>query len=146
MHNLGIDEPLQKWFESKVPKTKVDPAFIENALMSADDLHFKPTAKVVYTGKQPSVEYFTQSKKGMSREMATLQFTSKSGSHQIQLLKQQADWLIAILDKIHVSNLKVYTLKELMTDYEAVTAMEDFELFWDNKPMNTMWKAGLYVV
>lgn len=146
MHNLGIDESLQKWFENKVPKTKVDPAFIENALMSDDDLHFKPTAKVLYTGKQPSVEYFTQSKKGMSREMATLQFTSKSGSHQIQLLKQQADWLIATLDKIHVSNLKVFTLKELMADYEAVTGMDDFELFWDNKPMNTMWKAGLYVV
>jgi len=146
MHNLGIDEPLQKWFEMKVPKTKVDPAFIENALMNDDGLYFKPTAKVVYIGKQPSVEYFTQSKKGMSREMATLQFVTKSGSHQIQLLKLQADWLVSILDEIYITNPKVYTLKELMTDYETTTGLDDFELFWDNKPMNIMWKAGLYVV
>lgn len=146
MHNLGIDEPLQKWFEMKTPKTKVDPSFIENALNNDEDVGFKPTAKVIFTGRQPSAEYFTQSKKGMSREMATLRFTSKQGDHQVQVLKQQADWLMNILDKIHVSNMKVYTLKELMEDYETVTGLEDFELFWDNKPMNTMWKAGLLVV
>lgn len=146
MHNLGIDEPLQKWFETKVPKTKVDPSFIENALNNDEDLHFKPTSKVIFLGRKPSVEYFTQSKKGMSREMATLQFTSRQSSLQIQLLKPQAEWLISILDKIHVSNMKVYTLKELMDDYETVTGMDDFELFWDNKPMNGMWKAGLLLV
>src|SRR5690606_33397815 len=99
-----------------------------------------------WLGKAPQVEYFTQSKKGMSREMATLIFASKSGTHQIQILKQQADWLLPTLEKISVNNLKVFTLKELMDDYEAVTELDDFELFWDNKPMNTMWKAGLLLV
>ncbi|RYY67893.1 MAG: radical SAM protein, partial [Chitinophagaceae bacterium] len=147
MHNLGIEEPLQKWFEMKVPKTKVDPGFIENALNNDDDeLNFRPTAKVIFLGKQPSVEYFTQSKKGMQREMATLDFASKAGTHQIQILKQPADWLLSTLKKISVHSMKVWTLKELMEDYEASTGMDDFELFWDNKPMNTMWKAGLLVV
>ena len=143
MHNLGLEEPLQKWFEQKVPKTKVEPGFIENALMNEEGLGFKPNAKVIFMGRQPSVEYFTQSKKGMSREMATLLFVSKIGTHQIQLLKQQADWLIGILDKIKVSAIKVYSLKELMTEYENFTGLDDFELFWHNKPMNTIWKAGL---
>lgn len=146
MHNLGIDEPLQKWFEMKTPKTKVDPAFIEHALNNDDELSFRPNAKVIFLGHKPSVEYFTQSKKGMSREMATLVFSSRKGSHSIQLLKQPADWLIGILDKIHVGNMKVYTLKELMEDYGTATGFDDFELFWDNKPMNGMWKAGLLVV
>ncbi|MFT3979192.1 MAG: B12-binding domain-containing radical SAM protein [Ferruginibacter sp.] len=143
MHNLGIDEPLQKWFEQKVPKTKVDPGFIEQALLNDEDLSFKPNAKVIFTGRPPSVEYFTQSKKGMSREMATLSFVSRQGNHSIPVLKQQADWLKAVLEKIHISNSKVSTLKELMEDYEAATGMDDFELFWDNKPMNTIWKAGV---
>jgi radical SAM superfamily enzyme YgiQ (UPF0313 family) len=146
MHNLGFDEPLQKWFETRVPKTKVDPGFIENALNTDEELSFKPSAKVVWLGKQPAVEYFTQSKKGMSREMATLTFTSKSATHQVQLLKQQADWLLSIIDSIHVNNIKMLTLKELMKDYERQTGLDDFELFWDNKPMNGMWKAGLLVV
>lgn len=146
MHNLGIDEPLQKWFEMKVPKTKVDPGFIENALNNDEELYFKANAKLTWLGKQPSLEYFTQSKKGMQREMATLSFISKSGTHQVQLLKQQADWLVPMLEKISVRNIKIYTLKELMEDYEATTGLDDFELFWDNKPMNGMWKAGLLAV
>src|SRR5690606_25439894 len=105
------DEPLQKWFEEKVPKTKVDSNFIENAL-NEEELNFKPMAKTIWLGKAPQVEYFTQSKKGMSREMATLIFASKSGTHQIQILKQQADWLLPTLEKISVNNLKVFTLKE----------------------------------
>jgi hypothetical protein len=28
------------------------------------------------------------------------------------------------------------------TDYEA-TGLDDFELFWDNKPVNTLYKLGL---
>lgn len=145
MHNLGFDEPLQKWFEQKVPKTKVDPAFIENALIE-EDLAFKPNAKVIYLGKIPSVEYFTQSKKGMSREMATLTFITKSGSHQVQLLKTQADWLVGMLPKLSPDNIKIYSPREMMADYETSTGLDDFEMFWDNKPMNTMWKAGLFSV
>lgn len=146
MHNLGLEEPLQKWFEEKVPKTKVDPRFIEDALNNDEDLGFKPSAKVIWLGKTPSVEYFTQSKKGMSREMAALSFISKSGSHQLQVLKPQGDWLLSILPKIEVTKPKLTTLGELMADYEAFTGLDDFELFWDNKPMNTMWKAGLLVL
>jgi|GEM_PF-4983859 len=48
MHNLGLDEPLQKWFEQKVPKTKVEPAFIEHALMNDEDVLFKPNAKIIF--------------------------------------------------------------------------------------------------
>lgn len=146
MHNLGLDEPLQKWFEQKVPKTKVEPAFIEHALMNDEDVLFKPNAKIIFLGNQPSVEYFTQSKKGMSREMATLNFITKAGNHPIQLLRIQADWLIKTIPHLSVNNLKILTLKELMVDYENATGLEDFELFWDNKPMNTMWKAGLFAL
>ena len=32
-----------------------------------------------------------------------------------------------------------YSKKE---DYEK-SGLEDFELFWDNKPVNTLYKAGL---
>jgi hypothetical protein len=33
-------------------------------------------------------------------------------------------------------------LQEVKEDYEAA-GFEDFELFWDNKPVNTLYKAGL---
>lgn len=142
MQHICIDDPLQKWFDFKVPKTSVEANYIENALFQGVDLSFKPNAKIVWLGKAPTCEYYTQSKKGMQREMATLVFTSKTSELQIQILKTHADWLIPMLEKISIKNPKTYTLKEVMDDYEAA-GLEDFELFWDNKPMNTMSKMGL---
>lgn len=143
MHQLGLEDPLHKWFDFKIPKTTVQPNYIEDALNNEDDLSFKPTAKIVWLGKQPSVEYFTQSKKGMSREMATISFLNKTSTQQVQILKTQADWLIPTLEKLSVKNIKTYTIKELMEEYETSTDLDDFELFWDNKPMNSLWKMGL---
>lgn len=142
MHHLGLDEPVYKWFEFKVPKTTVAPDYIEEALNTEDLLSFKGTAKIVWLGNNPVAEFFTQSKKGMQREMATLTFINKTSTQQIQILKAQADWLIAMLQQLGVANAKAYTMQEVMESYEAA-GLEDFELFWDNKPMNSMWKMGL---
>jgi len=142
MHNIGLEENLQKWFEFKIPKTKVPPDYIANVLNQDDELSFKPTAKVLWLGNQPKVDYFTQSKKGNSREMATLNFETKKETLQFQMLKAQADWLTQKLTDISIHNVKTLTLQDLQNDYESLE-MEDFELFWDNKPMNMMYKAGL---
>ena len=142
MHNLCLDDPLHKWFDFKVPKTTVQPDYIEKALADEDPLSFKPNAKIVWLGNKPACEFFTQSKKGMHREMATLTFISKSSTQQMQILKTHAEWLIPMLEKLSVQNIKTFTLQEVMDNYEAA-GLEDFELFWDNKPMSGMGKLGL---
>lgn len=142
MHNLCLDDPLQKWFDLKVPKTKVSPDFIESVLNEAEADSIKPTAKIVWLGNKPSIEYFTQSKKGMQREMATLGFTGKKNMQQIQLLKSHADWLLPMFEKLSVNNIKTLSQQDVKADYEAA-GLEDFELFWDNKPISTMDKLGL---
>jgi hypothetical protein len=142
MQLLCLDDPLQKWFDFKVPKTSVEPNFIERALEDNLDIVFKPSSKVIWLGKTPSCAFFVQSKKGMQREMAKLDFISKSGEHQIQILKTHADWLIPMLDKLSISQPKTYSLQEVKDDFEAA-GLADFELFWDNKPMNGMRKIGL---
>ena len=142
MHDIGLDDPLQKWFEIKVPKTKVDPEYIVKALEQGEYHATKPTSKVVWLGNKISTQYFTQSKKGNTREMATLSFITKKETQQIQIPKAQGDWLANILQQITVHNTKTYTLKELEESYEAA-GLEDFELFWDNKPVNTLYRYGV---
>ncbi len=142
MHNLGLDDPLNKWFDFKVPKTTVAPGFIQNALMETEIVPFKPDAKIVWLGNDPVVESFTQSKKGRHREMYSLNFTTKKQEQQVQLQKDQAEWFISILKKLSVNNGKTLTLAEVKHSYEDA-GLEDFELFWDNKPVSTMNKIGL---
>jgi hypothetical protein len=142
MHGTHLDDPLQKWFDFKVPKTSVDPDYIARALTELEISSAKPTTKIVWLGRKTATEYFTQSKKGNSREMVSLSFTTKKETQQVKVNKQQGDWLAGILPKLSVANLKTYTLQEVKESYEAA-GLEDFELFWDNKPVSNLYKFGL---
>ena len=74
--------------------------------------------------------------------MASLSFTTKKETQQVKVNKAQGDWLAALLPKLSVTNLKTYTLQEVKESYEAA-GLEDFELFWDNKPVSNLYKFGL---
>jgi hypothetical protein len=99
----------------------------------------------VWTGISPAVEYFTKTKKGNSREMASLTFYSKKTTLNIRVGQQEGKWLKEMLEKLSVHNPKIYTLEEVKASYEQ-EGLEDFTLFWDNKPVNTLYKAGLLVL
>ena len=71
-------------------------------------------------------------------------FHDKKESFSIQTNKAEGEWLAEILQKISVSNSKTYTFQEIKTDFE--THLEDFELFWYSKPMNTLREFGLLVL
>lgn len=142
MHGIGLNDPLHKWFDFKTPKTTVAPDFIAKALNDHDMLSFKPNAKVIWLGKQTKTEYFTQSKKGNTREMATLHIATRKQTHQVQLPRAQGEWFINLLPQLSVNNTKILTLQEIKDSYNAA-GLEDFELFWDNKPVSNMHKMGL---
>ena len=141
MQHIGLDDPLQNWFDFKIPKTDVEPNHIENILLEDPLPLFRPTTKLVWLGKTVGCEYYTKSKKGMQREMATITFINKSTSLVIDIARQDADWLMPMLEKMSVGD-KLMTLQEMKESHEAA-GLEDFELFIDNKPMNTMHKVGL---
>jgi hypothetical protein len=145
LHGLCFDDPLQKWFEFKTPKTKINPDYIITALKENELQVFKPGAKILWLGGNPVTEYFTQSKNGNHREMATINFITKKEAHKIQLPASQGKWLTDILQKLSLANVKIVSLQEVKDSYEAA-GLEDFELFWDNKPVSNMHKYGLLQV
>ena len=51
-------------------------------------------------------------------------------------------WLKDILPRLSIFNTVAMTFQMVKDDYERA-GLEDFELFWDNKPVNTLFKAGL---
>jgi hypothetical protein len=73
--------------------------------------------------------------------MNSLTFHDKKESFTIQTGKKEGDWLVQMLEKISVSNAKTYSFKEIKSDFE--THLEDFELFWYSKPVNTLREFGL---
>ncbi|SER17692.1 B12-binding domain-containing radical SAM protein [Pedobacter rhizosphaerae] len=144
MHGICFDYELQDWFDFKIPRTKISADFIEKALVDHDLFNIKPTAKVVWMGRKPAVDYFTKTKKGNSWEMASLTFHDKKETFTIQTNQKEGVWLMALLDKIRIASDKVYTFQEVKADFEA--EMENFELFWYSKPINTLRDYGLLVL
>jgi hypothetical protein len=144
MHGICFDYELQDWFDFKIPKTKIGADFIFDALQEETNLNTKPTAKIVWLGGKPAVEHFTKSKKGNSWEMMSLTFHDKKESFTIQTNEAEGEWLVKILQKISVSNTKTYSFQDVKTDFEL--QLEDFELFWYSKPVNSLREFGLLVL
>jgi hypothetical protein len=141
MHGICFEYNLQDWFDFKIPRTKIEPNFIKNALQKEVIFATKPNTKVVWTGGIPLVETFTKSKKGNSWKMMTLTFHQKTHSFEITLEEDKGNWLIDKLKDLSVSNDKRITFQQLKTDFEL--QLEDFELFWYSKSINTLKEFGL---
>jgi hypothetical protein len=142
MQGVGLDEPLHKWFEHKTPKPSVQPDFILKALQEPELTNHKPSSKVVFIGNMPSLEIVSRSKKGNTWEEASLTFQTKKEAINIKVDKAKGEWLFSILPLLSINNTKTLSLQEVITNYDAA-GLEDFELFWDNKPINGLNKAGL---
>ncbi|MDP1843570.1 MAG: B12-binding domain-containing radical SAM protein [Sediminibacterium sp.] len=145
MHGTHLDDPLHKWFDFKVPKTSIDPSYIANILNEPELTATKPTAKVIWMGKYIGTEIITKSKKGSTWEIANLSFVTKKSTIQISVGKAEGEWLASMLTKLSILKAKTYTLQEVKEDFETA-GLENFELFWDNKPVTNLYKLGLLVL
>jgi hypothetical protein len=140
MHGACFDFPLQKWFDFKVPKTTVAPDAIRLAL-DEPVISGSPNSRIVFLGGLPKTEVITRSKKGAQWEVMAMTFQTRTATQSIQVEPEKGAWLLGLLPRIGVQAPPM-TLQQVKADYE-VAGLEDFELFWDNKPVNTLHKTGL---
>lgn len=141
MHGQCFDWPLQKWFQHKVPKTSVAPDHIHKAV-EGEVYMGGLNRKLVWLGLDPTTQLVTRSKKGHTWEMMEFRFPTHKADHVIQVDPDKGRWLLDVLPTLRVGPEPLKTLEMLKAGYEEA-GLPDFELFWDNKPMNTLFKAGL---
>ncbi len=144
MHASCFDFPLYQWFDFKVPKTNVAPDFIRKSVEDAALSH-NIHSKVIWLGKLPKNEIIQKTKKGSKWEVMLLTFVSPSKEMTISVEPSKGQWLLNILPKLSIYHNQQQSLQFIKDDY-ASAGLEDFELFWDNKPMNTLNKVGLLSV
>jgi hypothetical protein len=74
--------------------------------------------------------------------MSQLNFHSRKSTFSIQVEKEQGNWLVQILPKLSDLNSKTWTFSELKLDFEKQNE-EDFEIFWNSKPLLILRENGL---
>lgn len=141
MHGICFENPLQEWFDFKIPKTSVHPDYIHDCLVEEESFNTSPSAKIIWTGNIPLVAFFTKNKKGNVWEMAELTFHEKTNTFSINLEKEKAVWLLDTISEFSVYAKNTMTFNQLKVKYEL--DFEDFELFWFSKPMQTLRENGI---
>lgn len=142
MHAACFDFPLQKWFDFKTPKTTVAPDYIRKAIEEPQIPSGSANSKVIWLGRQPKADVITKSKKGTQWEVLSLTFQPQKTTFTIQVEPKRGAWLMDLLPKLSIANAAPLSLQQIKGAYESA-GLDDFELFWDNKPVNTLYKAGL---
>lgn len=144
MHGIGFELSLQEWFDFKIPKTKIDPSFIEKCLETLPTFNVKPSAKILWLGALPLVAEQVKTKRGIIRHQLIMTFHSKTKTFQITLEKETGDWLLSNLPLLQAHNEKQLSFSALKNDFEK--DLEDFELFWFSKPIEVLKANGLLVL
>jgi hypothetical protein len=140
MHGACFEFPLQKWFEFKIPKTTIAPNYIQTQLDAVEI--GSNNYKAIWTGLMPTSTIVTRTKKGSKWEEMNLRFETNKNTISIHVDPDKGKWFMQLLSTIHVEASNGLPLADIKADYIAA-GLEDFDLFWDNKPINNLHKAGL---
>ena len=141
MHGACFEFPLQKWFDFKVPKTTIAPDYIQKEIESPE-YGVSNNYKVIWLGTMPVSSIVQRSKKGSKWEEMSLLFQTTKTSITISVDVAKGDWLLNLFPLLSISKGNGLVYGEIKESYYAA-GLADFELFWDNKPVTGLYKAGL---
>ncbi len=145
MHQIGLEEPLQKWFDFKIPQTSVDTNYIESCLEASIPKEPSAHKKVYWLGEKPSISYAVKSKKGQQWKIAQISIQGNTQQIELKMSESQGNWLIAVLYQLSSSKYEGLTWGEFKKSYENEGIEDDFELFWFNKIHKNLLDLGLIV-
>ena len=142
MHGQCFEFDLQEWFDFKIPKTKIDPDFIYNAIHdSIIDLKLSLNKKVLWIGTEIVYKTISKNKKGRVFENIELQIHGVDFYDTVVLDKQQGEWFVSILN-----SKQPISVVDLKNKYFSDLGDEDFELFWFSKSILKLRESELLLV
>ncbi|MFM6947712.1 MAG: B12-binding domain-containing radical SAM protein [Aquirufa sp.] len=138
MHGIGLDMPLQEWFDFKIPRTQIPKNYIARILSSKEEKLPKANSKICWLGPTPSLGKTTRGKivlhMSMGREEEELLVPEKIGP-----------WLVNILESISVGPHKTWSFEEFQNEYTQ-SGLGDFQQFWQGEIIGELREMGFLVV
>jgi hypothetical protein len=145
MHNVGLDFPLQDWFDEKIPKTSIRPDYIEQSLLEGLGKTNRPNAIAIWLGKVPEVAYFEVKQGYYMLPMAELEFFDKRKNWYLHTTAKQGEWLQEVMPKLVIGKQQPFSYKDLISSYEA-TIGEKFDDFLLSPVWFQLKENGLLVL
>lgn len=140
MHVVALQEPLQFWFDFKVPRTTVPRHLIQQALQEpAKPDSAKQNLRLFWPGNAPELS-LSDTKKGAR---AVLTFYEQAEDFEVKTSAAIGQWLQTLLTRLtHDYEVKVL-LKEAATTFPAGPAGLSFDAFLASPTWLLLRKKGL---
>jgi len=135
MHGIGLDMPLQEWFDFKIPRTQLPKNYIARILTVKEERFPKPNDKICWLGPDPT---YTKATK-------TLSFSLGREEVEIEAAGKLGTWLAYILPKLSLSMEKTGTFQEFEKEFSQA-GLGDFNDFWEGEIVAELREMGLLVV
>jgi hypothetical protein len=149
MHGIGLDFPLQEWFDFKVPRTTVKPDFVEKALADQSERQTKATHLAIWLGQKVNI-LETNAKKKRQDDWVTMEFLDKKASVSLQTGQQTAEWLCHLIPQLRLSFSleKPKSIAEIQASFEAAQLDDyaDFQEFIQSYTWQQLRAIGLVLV
>ena len=138
MHGIGLDMPLQEWFDFKIPRTQIPKNYVARILAPKPEELPKPNAKICWLGPIPSLEKRTRGK-------YILQMSLGRDEEELIVPEQLGMWLVDILARISLGPTKTWTFEEFQKEFNQ-SGSGDFRNFWEGEIVEELREMGLLVV
>ena len=138
MHGIGLDMPLQEWFDFKIPSTLIPKNYIARILVHEAEQMPKPNAKICWLGPVPILGKTSRGKSILQLSM---------GRDEVELLvpEKLGSWLMNTLGHISVGPDKTWIFEEFEKEY-AKAGLGEFAVFWEGETVEELREMGLLVV
>lgn len=141
MNGVGLDFPVNDWFDFDTPETTVESDFIEFALNSHAPKKHRPNDLVLWNNNIPTVTYFEDG----GEEFGELIFYNNKGTWGFETDKNLAKWIIHFLEKAKIGDQPLLRFKDLKADFEHQNLGE-----FEEMEQSPIWQAirenGLMIV
>ena len=138
MHGIGIDMPLQEWFDFKIPRTQIPKNYIARILSTHEEKVPKSSDKICWLGPLPTLGK-------LSRGQYALQMSRDREEEEMLVPEQLGIWLENILARISMGPSKTWTFEEFQKEYTKA-GLGDFRIFWQGEIVKELRELGLLVL
>jgi hypothetical protein len=147
MHAVALDEPLQFWFDFRVPRTTVPRNLIENALQEPTKLDSaRQNQRLFWLGNAPELRTETRQKKGRTYEQAVLTFYEQAEDFELKATPALGRWLHTLLTQLSADYDTKLLLKDVARSFPTEEASMSFEAFLISPLWLQLREKGLLLV
>lgn len=145
MHGIGLDFPLREWFDFKIPRTRISPDFISQALEDSEPVTYRPHTRLIWLGHLPVVALPTDTDKTTASRKKEWQMIDLHSETTLKMPVETGCWLQECLPSLAPDKGGPRLFQEFKEDYEAA-GLPDFERFLESRTFRKLQEYGLLLI